>query len=111
VAFAKLDRTRNPQTVCVRHKAPKGGCFYPPGRRARSAAPLGCLAAPRLLASGHQPLGLACRLAYVPQLLCTCQVLVCLLRAPPTGGTHSASRTQQVQCTWLAAHVRAGGRV
>jgi hypothetical protein len=55
------------QTVCVRHKALRGGCFYPPGRRARSAAPLGspalgCLASPRLLASCFgAPLGLACR--------------------------------------------------
>jgi hypothetical protein len=40
------------------------------------------------------PLGLAC----VPQLhaRCTSQVLVCLRRAPPTGGmhTHSASQTR-----------------
>jgi hypothetical protein len=54
-SIVPLDKSRknhNPQTACARHKTPRG-CFYPPGRRARSAAPLGCLASPRLLASGH----------------------------------------------------------
>jgi hypothetical protein len=56
--------------------------------RARSAALLGCLTSPRLLASGHHSASPVCPVA------CTSQVLpVCLLRAPPTGGTHSASRT------------------
>jgi hypothetical protein len=55
----------NPQR---KTQSPKGGNFLPPyGMRARSAAArfLGCLASPRLLASGYRPLGLVC----VPQLL------------------------------------------
>jgi hypothetical protein len=74
----------------ARRKRLGGSDLPPPGMRARSAA----RASPRLLgiasaACFGAPLGLAC----VPQFACTSQVLVCLLRAPPTGGTHSASRT------------------
>jgi hypothetical protein len=75
-------RPRDPLTSSRSYLRPS--CARPlGGPRISSVAwhRLGCL----------QPLGFAC----VPQLhvACTSQVLVWLLRAPPTGGTHSASRT------------------
>jgi hypothetical protein len=91
----KVDRDRERKTLKLetRDALAFGGTKYPPGKRARPAA----RASPRLLgiasaACFGAPLGLACRLC--TPAACTCQMPVCLLRAPPTGGTHSASRTR-----------------
>jgi hypothetical protein len=81
--------------VCARRKL-RGGIFTHRVMRARSAAPLGCLASPRLLASGHHspaspvawPMYVLCAPA-----ACTWQVLVCPLRsAGGSGGGREQGR-------------------
>ena len=97
--MTKVERTIIPKRHAQDTKH-QGGVFTP---RAGEARPVG--GSPRLLgiasaACFGAPLGLACRLAYVlvcAPAACTCQVLVCLLRAPPTGSTHSASRTSEAK--------------
>jgi hypothetical protein len=73
--------------------------------RPSCARPLGGL---RISSDAWHRLSCLLRGATRPRLCapvaCTSQVLVCLLRAPPTGGTHSASRTGArspfVCCVW-----------
>jgi hypothetical protein len=73
--------------------------FLPPPRYARPVCAPGrrparllrFSASPRLIASGHHSASPVCPSC----LFCTSQVLVYLLRAPPTGGIHSANRTGQ----------------
>jgi hypothetical protein len=86
-------RERKPSNPQRKTQSPTacGGILHPPWY----ARPLG---GPRVSSAAWHRLGCLLRGATRPRLCtpvaCTCQVLVCLPRAPPTGGTHSASRTR-----------------
>jgi hypothetical protein len=85
-----------------------GGILPPPWY----ARPLG---GPRVSSAAGHRLGCLIRGTTRPRLCtpvaCTCQVLVYLLRAPPTGGTHSASRThllaRRQRLVWLLMRIHA----